>query len=163
MYQRVRFLSRPAAEAAPASADAVVVSLIDPGTPPPQLGTAWCDVLQLAFFDADDDLVDAAVGQGLRVCEADDARRILAFLDQWHERLDGPGDVIVHCEQGISRSAAVAKFCARRYGVDFPWDYPFANRRVLRLLHEAAGMAFDAEAEARLLHEALARDDGHGA
>lgn len=159
MFERVRFLSRPAAESAPASPDALVVSMIDPGAPPPELSPDWRSVLQLAFFDADDELVDVAQDQGLRLCEADDARRILAFLDGWHAQTDGPSEVIAHCEQGISRSAAVAKFCARRYGLDFPWDYPFANRRVLRLLHEAAGMPFDAEAEARLLFGALERDD----
>jgi len=163
MYERVRFLSRPAAEAASASPDGVVVSLIDPGTPPPELSPGWRSALQLAFFDVDDDWVDTAQGQGLEVCEAEDARRILEFLDYWHEQSEGPGEVIAHCEQGISRSAAVAKFCARRYGLEFPWDYPFANRRVLRLLHDAAGMPFDAEAEARLLYSALERDDGGGA
>ncbi len=162
MFERVRFLSRPAAETAPASADAVVVSMIDPGTPSPTLSPGWCSILQLAFFDADDDLVDVAQGQGLRVCEADDAWRILQFLDYWHDQPNGPKEVNAHCEQGISRSAAVAKFCARRYGLGFAWDYPFANRRVLRLLHEAAGMPFDADAEARLFYGALERDDGHG-
>ena len=158
MLRQVTFVSRPQAEATVGSRECILVSLVDPGSPAPTLQPGWRDVLSLAFFDADEDLVAFARGQSMAVCEPADAQRIVAFLDRWDAAEDGPTEVVAHCEQGISRSAAVAKFCARRYGLDFPWDYPFANRRVLRLLHEAAGMAFDAEAEARLLRDALGPD-----
>lgn len=159
MLQRVHFVSRAAAEATPGHPGALLVSLHDPGSPPPALQHGWRALLQLAFFDADDDMAEFAAREGLALCEPADAVRIVRFLDHWHAQRDGPTDVVAHCEQGISRSAAVAKFCARRYGLDFPWDYPFANRRVLRLLHEAAGMAFDREAEARRFQRALGPDD----
>jgi hypothetical protein len=152
VFREATFVSRPQAEATPGTPNGVVVSLFDPGSPGPALQSGWRDVLSLAFFDADEDLVPFAREQGMVVCEPEHAQQILAFLDWWHAAEEGPSAVVVHCEQGISRSAAVAKFCARRYGLDFRWDYPFHNRRVLRLLHEAADMPFDPDADGRLLH-----------
>lgn len=138
MFRQTRFLSRTAAELFPANDDGVLVSITDPGTPPPVLGPAWRDILRLEFFDADDHIAAEVEREGMTVCQPEHAERILGFLDRWHRATDGPGQLIVHCEQGISRSAAVARFAARRYDLAYPWDHPWHNTRVLRLLDAAA-------------------------
>lgn len=141
MFERVDFLSRAAAQTTPGMPAAVLISLTDPGSPLPALHRGWCDVLRLQFFDADDEVAAAAEAEGLRVCRPEDAELIVAFLDRWHGVADGPSVALAHCEQGISRSAAVARFAAERYGLDFPWHYTSFNRRVHRLLHAAASPA----------------------
>ena len=138
MFRHTRFLSRVEAEAHPGHADGVIVSVIDPGSPPPRLGAHWRDVLRLEFFDADDTIAAEIEREGLRVCQPDDARRILAFIERWHAEPDGPVELVTHCEQGISRSAAVARFAALRHGLAYRWAHPHYNDRVLRLLQEAA-------------------------
>lgn len=138
MFRRTRFLSRDEAEREAGHADGVLISLIDPGSPPPRLGAHWRDVLRLAFFDADDSIAAEVEREGLRVCRPEDARRILAFIEGWHAAPGGPSELVTHCEQGISRSAAVARFAALRFGLDYRWAHPYYNDRVLRLLEEAA-------------------------
>ena len=51
------------------------------------------------------------------------------------------GAVAALCEAGVSRSAAVARFAALRYALDYPWAHLYHNDRVLRLLEEAAASA----------------------
>ena len=47
--------------------------------------------------------------------------------------------VVVHCDAGMSRSAAVASFIAKRYDCSMtPRFAPHANRTVMRLLKEQA-------------------------
>lgn len=139
MFQRTRFLSRDEAEIEPGHRDGVIISMTDPCTAPPLLGPHWRDVLRLAFFDADDTIAAEIEREGLRVCQPGDARRILAFIERWHTEPNGPVELVTHCEQGISRSAAVARFAAVRHGLAFRWAHPYYNDRVVRLLEEAAG------------------------
>lgn len=44
--------------------------------------------------------------------------------------------IIVHCKAGQRRSAAVAKFAAEQFGVDFDHDYAGYNRTVYALLQD---------------------------
>lgn len=144
MFERALFLSRVEAEAFPGHPGAVLVSITDPETPAPALGPYWRDVLRLQFYDADDDVAEAVEREGLVVCHEPDARRIVSFLERWHGEPEGPPELVAHCEAGVSRSAAVARFAAERYGLAFRWDHPWYNGRVLRLLEAVAAQESDA-------------------
>lgn len=78
---------------------------------------------------------------GSPVATIDAARRIIAFLQKV-----GHEDIVVHCEMGISRSAAVAEFISCFLGWELDTSvkgctngFQFANRKLAGLL----GAAFD--------------------
>jgi predicted protein tyrosine phosphatase len=76
-----------------------VLSLLDPGWPTPDAYAAFSDHrrLDLRFHDAIDP------GPGLRLPEAEDVERLLAF---GRELPRTGGHLLVHCQMGISRSSA---------------------------------------------------------
>lgn len=105
---QVCFTSRLRAEALVANAHTAVVSITDPGTPEAALSAGFRDVLRLAFFDAvpADEYLPAPM-PGL--FDHRMARQIGAFVSRLHAAPENL-TVVVHCEYGVSRSAAVALF-----------------------------------------------------
>lgn len=102
------FASRELAELHPGGPGQAVISITDPGAPPAKLNDAFCHVLRLSFYDAEpaDEYLPAPV-DGL--FDYLMARKIDQFVRQLHA---DPADIslMVHCEYGVSRSAAVALF-----------------------------------------------------
>lgn len=121
----------------PPSPARVVVSITDPDTPPALLGEGFRDVLRVGFWDVSAPFELA--GEWLAPITPGQARTIVRFLDGW-ARSEDRLELICHCEAGVSRSAAVARFAAERYGLDLPHpaDYPFANAAVRRELDRAS-------------------------
>lgn len=133
----VHFASRQHAESLAGSPTTAVISITDPGTPEANLCAQFKDVLRVSFYDAmpaDEYLPAPIPGLFDHVM----ARRIGEFV---HELRDDPDDisVMVHCEYGVSRSAAIALFVeayaeAPLAAREFAYD---ANQWVLdRLLHQ---------------------------
>jgi predicted protein tyrosine phosphatase len=129
-------ISRQAAEALPGMPDLVVLSITDLRARPAELREGHRDVLRLAF----DDVLEATQWDGIDrlPITPEQARQIIEWLEHWHSeptRLR----LITHCEAGISRSAAVARFAAETFGFPLPHevDYPFCNATVLRQLRAA--------------------------
>ena len=104
---QVRYASRELAESLVGNPYMAVISITDPGTPEARLDPLFRHVLRLSFFDAlpADEYLPAPPGLFSR----DMARQIGAFVEELHA---APFDitVMVHCEYGVSRSAAVALF-----------------------------------------------------
>jgi len=104
----VTFVSRQYAESQVADPHTAVISITDPGKPEAQLDPEIPALLRLSFFDSlpgDEYLPTPVPGlfdQGM-------ARTVADFVQQIHS---APEDmaILVHCEYGISRSAAVALF-----------------------------------------------------
>jgi predicted protein tyrosine phosphatase len=72
------------------------------------------DVLYLAFHDAE--LSKATkLPDDIKPMTADRARQIWAFVRKWEKLV---GTIVVHCEQGMSRSPAVAAALSRYFGGD---------------------------------------------
>jgi len=74
--------------------------------------------------------------QGNELPDFNDALRVVKFLDRYAAKTEC-FDLIVHCQAGISRSAAIAQFAADKYGallVGANPDTSGSNRRLLRLL-----------------------------
>jgi len=105
---RVYYASRQLAESLAGNPYMAVISITDPGTPEARLDPAFRHVLRLSFFDAlpADEYLPAPM-PGLFDLAL--ARRIGDFVHELHA---APFEisVMVHCEYGVSRSAAVALF-----------------------------------------------------
>lgn len=104
----VYYTSRRKAEKLPGAPDMAVISITDPGTPEASLAPSFTQVLRLSFLDAvpaDEFVPNPYPG----MFDHKFARRISEFVGQLHQ---APGlfKVMVHCEYGVSRSAAVALF-----------------------------------------------------
>lgn len=103
----VFFASRELAESLAGNPYMAVISITDPGTPEARLDPQFKHVLRLSFYDAvpADEYMPPPPGLFDRYV----AERIDAFVGGLH---GAPFEisVMVHCEYGISRSAAVALF-----------------------------------------------------
>jgi predicted protein tyrosine phosphatase len=116
----------------------VVISIRDPGTRRPRIPkTAGLrGTLYLRFHDAEPVRGEILPSDIVPMTERD-ARRIWAFL---HAHIAQIGAIVIHCEQGASRSAGVATAVADVLGIDLAdeliWTQP--NRFVYELVREAA-------------------------
>ena len=94
----------------------IVISIRDPGTRKPRIrrGAGFRDVLCLAFHDAEpcDDL---ALPDEIVLMTPDHAERIWQFVHDWKDEI---GTIVCHCEQGMSRSPAIAIGLCRGLGED---------------------------------------------
>jgi predicted protein tyrosine phosphatase len=118
----------------------VVISISDPGTRRPSIKkTAGLrDVLHLAFHDAEPTRA-LTLGEGIVLMTEDQARQAWEFVRAWRGRV---GSIVVHCEQGMSRSPAMAAAICRAFGGDdrrFFREYQ-PNRHVFRLMSECGGL-----------------------
>ncbi len=84
----------------------VLISIHDPYKPRPRVPkqSGLRDVLYLAFHDAEPS-VSLALPDGVRLMTALHAEQIVRFVEKHRGQV---GAVVVHCEQGMSRSPAVA-------------------------------------------------------
>jgi predicted protein tyrosine phosphatase len=101
------FASRELAESLAGNPYMAVISITDPGTPEARLDPLFRHVLRLSFYDATpaDEYTPPLPG----LFDRDIAKRIDNFVSKLHS---APFEisVMVHCEYGISRSAAGALF-----------------------------------------------------
>jgi predicted protein tyrosine phosphatase len=96
--------------------DYVVISIRDPGRPrakvKPQCGLR--DVLFLAFHDAEPS-ANFELPPEVRPITPTQADEICAFVRKYEAAV---GAIVVHCEQGMSRSPAVAAAISDALGLD---------------------------------------------
>jgi predicted protein tyrosine phosphatase len=108
-----------------------LISITTPGFPDAKIDlSAWDDVLRLKFHDFHwEDGVHKVLTEA-------QATEVLRFLSKNQHETD---ELIVHCEMGVSRSAAMAKFIAEIYNLDFDMTYNRHNRFVYTLLKRVYG------------------------
>ena len=104
MHQ-IRFVPRKMAAAHTPVPGAVLISIHDRSEPPLTPLEGWADVLTLRFHDTDGSQM------GLEVFSDAQAREVLQFVDAHR---DCP-EVVVHCQMGQSRSAAIALYLSEKY------------------------------------------------
>ena len=104
---QVFYTSRQLAESLAGNPYMAVISITDPGTPEARLDPLFRHVLRLSFFDAlpADEYLPAPPG----LFDREQARQISDFVGEL-QAAPFELSVMVHCEYGISRSAAVALF-----------------------------------------------------
>lgn len=90
-----------------------MISISDPGSPTPRVRrpSACLGVLHLSFHDAEP---RAGLPTGIVLLSTEQARAIRAFVEEHAEA----GALLVHCEQGSSRSPAVAAAVCKAQGGD---------------------------------------------
>jgi len=158
MYKFTTFISKRVAEQVgfnDKSLESILISLNSPpaitrGSSPPKLiEAAWSQILRLEFHDADgsgrsiDHRITEVVDKNqLSLFTEHQAIEILKFL---RSNQDNHTQVIVHCEGGISRSAAVSKFVAQIYNLEFPEGYSLYNRHVFSTLLRVHGTSLYGE------------------
>jgi predicted protein tyrosine phosphatase len=105
---KVYFASRELAESLIGKPSMAIISITDPGSPPANLHAQFEHILRLAFYDAvpADEYLPAPMPG---MFDYRMARQISTFVQDLHNAPD-PISVLVHCEYGVSRSAAVALF-----------------------------------------------------
>lgn len=137
---KVEFCGREQAEDTPGRPDTAVISITDPGGTA-KLQDGWGAVLRVAFMDYD---LDSMVSPWLRgqaeksglAPTALHAVQIVNFV--WHPPRPSITKLLVHCEAGVSRSAAVALWAWEQFGLVIrPADVHRHNRYLYRLLNEA--------------------------
>jgi len=146
MYKHTNFISKKIAQVyhEPLGCDQrIIISLTTPGDPdntqdysayckPAVLHEdTWKDILRLEFHDIDPNNINQDEPHGYKLFNDDHAIKILKFL-KLHQT--DTTDAIVHCEAGISRSAAVSKFISVVYSLQFPESYSIYNKHVFSTL-----------------------------
>lgn len=153
------YLSEAAALELVPSASCALISITEPKRDAPLADPGgWGALLRVRFADAeyDEQMLEAltlrrkafsADGKGFpSECTS---RAVVAFLMVLRGRSE-IDTLYVHCHAGQRRSAAVAKFAARMFGVPFDHGYDCYNKTVYGLLQEPARFAaFDSPPAAR--------------
>jgi len=130
----VQFLSVHEAEDYVPAEPTVAISIISPGRPDASLHASMADVLRQYFHDTTPKDHNAA---GTVVFSTEQAQQIVGFIRTHHAEPE-PRHLLIHCEAGISRSAAVAVFAASECRVPLSGQFAFLNPWVLTRLVDAA-------------------------
>ena len=114
----------------------IVISIYDPDKPKPKVKkqSGLRGVLQLAFHDAEPAVLRVLPSQ-IKLMTAEQAMDIREFVEKHKGEV---GAVVVHCEQGMSRSPAIAAALCKRSGGDDRafWEGYQPNGYVYRLVLE---------------------------
>src|SRR5574343_1552976 len=140
MIKDTGFVSKKVAEAykEPVAAEhRILISCTTPGKKIAKLhNDSWRAVLRLQFHDADPGHMNKDEACEYKYFTQEQAVEVLKILK---EHQDGAREAIVHCEAGISRSAAIAKFISVIYSLDFPDRYSVYNKHVFSTLMRVYG------------------------
>ena len=92
----------------------VVISIVDPKSRPARLrrSAGFRDELSLRFHDAEPN-EDLPLPSEVVLMTQDQAKAIWDFVLRYRDRVD---TIVVHCEQGMSRSPAVATAICKVFG-----------------------------------------------
>ncbi|MCP4573301.1 MAG: dual specificity protein phosphatase family protein [bacterium] len=138
----LRFTSREGAEDTRPDKYTAVVSIQDPGSADVRLQAGWFNILHVRCNDIDmckpiNARLRTSILASYKPMSPEQAADVVRFVRRMiHE---GCGGFLVHCEAGLNRSPAVAKWIAEELGL--PPLGPATrthNRHVYKLLKEAS-------------------------
>lgn len=132
MLIQTRFISRQEAEKLTGNESMAMISITQPGCEEATLLNGWKSVLRVAFDDNDPKIVRHKQRKTPRIAMTE--QQALAIVQFVHENAPVVTGLIVHCQGGISRSAAVAKWISEAYKLPFDIKYELYNRHVFQLL-----------------------------
>lgn len=138
MIELVDFVSLNRLEAMQGDPAWAVVSITDSDKSDARIPSGFGPAIRLKFDDLDVDALTQG-SQGVPFTQ-DDARRLLVFLNEISDSPDQVG-VLVHCEAGRSRSAAIAILISGLFGGKFLHERRVDgwNDLVLSILERQAG------------------------
>lgn len=118
MVSFIQYMSRSQAENS-AKTDfpgdmAAIISISDPGKPKPAPDSSFDEKIFLAFSDTNDEFSL----ERMAVDKDSEIAKIVGFIDRIH-RSKRIYSLVVHCNFGLSRSCAVAKYAAKATGANF--------------------------------------------
>lgn len=130
----VEYCSAQDAAAFEPAGPTVAISIRSPDRPEVALNPAILEVLRLQFHDV-------LPGDGKRpdatIFSQSQAKEVVRFITK-HRRAEKDVHLLVHCESGISRSAAVAVFAASECEKPLAGRIAFLNTWVLKTLVDTA-------------------------
>lgn len=127
MISQIQYMGRGDAEDEPARPNWAVISIHDSRLGPAKLKDGWFDILRLNFYDRENEV------PGLPTFTIKQAQETVTFLEHVCPKIDG---IIIHCHAGLSRSPAIAKFIAQKYGIDFDHKSSQYNKMVFNTLKQ---------------------------
>ncbi|MBP1682148.1 MAG: hypothetical protein H6Q35_2487 [Proteobacteria bacterium] len=134
MIESLEFLSLDEALEFVPCRPTVAISILSPGRCAAALHPAIDDILRLYFHDG---VARADRHPGTVLFCAEQAQSVVDFLRRHHTRAPAQ-HLLIHCEAGISRSAAVAVFAASECRVALRGQFAFLNPWVLTTLVRSA-------------------------
>ncbi len=138
VLESVEFMSREKAVKLPGKNNVAFISIHSSKGVPAGLKPGWGGVIHLAFDDVVPGLdprtgLVTLGGANIVPFNESHAKKLLEFVDGLHECIN---HVYVHCDAGISRSAAVARFLSVRHACPLIGDDRYANSHVLSVLNK---------------------------
>lgn len=120
--------------------DMVAISIGSPAQVPPANLVAFKDALRLEFLDCDQADIEKHGIPAEFLFQLEQLQQVIAFVQRHHHSRE-PTRLIVHCQLGSSRSAAIALVAHHYVDCEFPRraDAHFANAHVLALFAHSAG------------------------
>lgn len=122
---KILYCNRIIAEGTNPQDNVLLISIRHPGQKV-ALQEGWNNILKLEFDDVTDDKIIILGGNGKEIkivpFNQEMAKKVLDTVDNIRDNVN---TIMIHCEAGISRSAAVARFLSEKYNVPiiFPKDH----------------------------------------
>lgn len=140
MLRRVIFVSRHTAESTAGWPDWAVISLNDPyaALGDANLMAGWHAVHRSAFHDINPNYPSGEMDEFLECMTEEQAKAIVGFVRKVAPAVEG---ILVHCNAGVSRSAAVAKWIAEQYDLPLNSRYDKFNQHVFEQLIAASNLS----------------------
>ena len=133
---KVSFFSRKTIVETPGDPRIALISISCPGDPAP-LKDGWGPLLRLDFSDLDKqeqvDWYQKNTQENVALFSREQAQAVIDFIDALPQTVT---QVFVHCDAGVSRSAAVARFVSQKLDCPLVGDDRLANAHVLSTLHQ---------------------------
>ena len=134
MLKNVIFVNQAAAESNAGILNWAVISITDVELKDDaKIKMGWHAIHRTKFLDAD---LKSKLYENEVLMEDHQASDIVEFVYSVAPHVEG---ILVHCKGGISRSAAVAKWIAKTFGLPFNHQYALFNTHVYdQLIHATA-------------------------
>jgi len=132
MIKHVMFVNQNAAENNVGMPNWAVISITDRDKA--RIKEGWHSVRRYQFSDVD---MKHAEHEREMMMSEKQALELVSFVHEVAPQVEG---ILVHCKGGISRSAAVAKWIAKSFGLPFDHQYALFNTLVFERLNKAAAI-----------------------